>query len=45
MLYKYCFESPDEVQLPFVPQGVAANKCDATMLLLKQMPVIKKKYF
>jgi len=20
----------DEVQLPFVPQGVAANKCDAT---------------
>lgn len=29
-MHKSRFESRDEVQLPFVPQGVAANKCDAT---------------
>jgi len=27
---KYKSRKRDELQLPFVPQGVAVNKCDAT---------------
>jgi len=44
-MYKFRFESRDEVQLPFDAQGVAANMCDATkvesMILL---PGSKKLY-
>ena len=42
MAYKSRFESRDEVQLPFVPQGVAANMCDATVDAMKYFgPVYK----